>query len=47
LGPAFAKYEANFPKIKLFNVDQVFGDWETAERAHFAPGGVFDQIYKP
>ncbi len=47
LAPAFAKYEANFPKIKLFNVDQIFGGWEKADSTHFAPGGVFDQIYKP
>ena len=47
LGPAFAKYEANFPKIKLFTVNEVFGGWKEAERTHFADGGVFDQIYKP
>jgi len=47
LGPAFAKYEANFPRIKLFSVNEVFGGWKEAERTHFADGGVFDQIYKP
>jgi len=47
LGPAFAKYAANFPKINLFSVNQAFGGWDAAERIHFADGGVFDQIYKP
>ena len=47
LGPAFAKYEANFPRIKLVSVNEVFGGWKEAERTHFADGGVFDQIYKP
>ena len=47
LGPVFAKYEANFFKIKLFSVNEVFGGWKEAERTHFADGGVFDQIYKP
>ena len=40
-----AKYAAQFPKIGLFTVDQVFGGWAKAQKTHFADGGVFDQIY--
>ncbi len=35
------------PKVNLFTIDQVFGGWEKAQQAHFADGGVFDQIYQP
>ena len=42
-----AKYQANFPAIKLFSIDDVFGGWTKAQATHFADGGVFDQIYKP
>ena len=40
-----AKYAANFPKISLFTIDDVFGGWAKAQKTHFADGGVFDQIY--
>ncbi len=40
-----AKYAANFPKINLFTIDDVFGGWTKAQKTHFADGGVFDQIY--
>jgi sulfate/thiosulfate-binding protein len=42
-----AKHAARFPKIELFTVDAVFGGWSKAQAAHFADGGVFDQIYAP
>jgi sulfate/thiosulfate-binding protein len=42
---AAAKYAKQFPKIKLFTVDDTFGGWTTAQKTHFADGGVFDQIY--
>ena len=38
------KYEQQFPKIKLFTIDETFGGWAKAQAAHFADGGVFDQI---
>ena len=41
-----AKYAAQFPKIKLFRIDEIFGGWQKAQKAHFADGGVFDQIYQ-
>jgi sulfate/thiosulfate transport system substrate-binding protein len=40
-----AKYGAQFPKINLFTIDEVFGGWTRAQKTHFADGGVFDQIY--
>jgi sulfate/thiosulfate-binding protein len=42
-----AKYAAQFPKISLFTVDEVFGGWQKAQATHFADGGIFDQIYQP
>jgi sulfate transport system substrate-binding protein len=41
------KYASTFPKIELVTVDGAFGGWAKAQAAHFADGGVFDQIYKP
>jgi len=40
-----AKYSKQFPSIKLFTLDDVFGGWTKAQKTHFADGGVFDQIY--
>jgi sulfate/thiosulfate transport system substrate-binding protein len=42
-----AKYASTFAKIKLFTIDEMFGGWQKAQKAHFADGGLFDQIYKP
>ncbi|AIO57233.1 sulfate ABC transporter, sulfate-binding family protein [Burkholderia mallei] len=36
-----------FPKLKLYTVDDTFGGWTQAQKTHFADGGVFDSIYKP
>ena len=41
------KYSSTFPKIKLVTIDEVFGGWQTAQKTHFADGGIFDQIYQP
>jgi sulfate/thiosulfate transport system substrate-binding protein len=40
------KYAAQFPKVKLLTVEEIAGGWTKAQRAHFADGGVFDQIYQ-
>lgn len=40
------KYAAQFPTIKTFSVDDVFGGWSKAAAAHFKDGGSFDQIYQ-
>jgi sulfate transport system substrate-binding protein len=41
------KYKDQFPSIKLFTIDDVFGGWTKAQSKYFNDGGVFDQIYKP
>ena len=40
-----AKYAKQFPKLKLFTIDEVFGGWAKAQKTHFSDGGTFDQIY--
>ena len=42
-----AKHGSRFAKVQLFTIDQAFGGWQSAQKAHFADGGTFDQIYKP
>ena len=42
-----AQYQDRFPKVDFFSVEQLFGDWRTVQKTHFADGGVFDQIYTP
>jgi sulfate/thiosulfate-binding protein len=41
------KYAGQFPSLKLFTIDELFGGWQNAHNKHFADGGVFDQIYQP
>ena len=41
------KYASQFPKVKLFTVDDVAGGWVKAQKKHFGDGGVFDKIYQP
>jgi sulfate transport system substrate-binding protein len=36
-----------FPELNLVTIDEVFGGWQKAQKAHFNDGGVFDQIYQP
>lgn len=40
------KFDAEFPKLKLFTIAQVAGSWAEAQKEHFATGGIFDQISK-
>jgi sulfate/thiosulfate-binding protein len=39
-----AKHAADFPQLKLVTIAD-FGGWGKVQKAHFADGGVFDQIY--
>jgi sulfate/thiosulfate transport system substrate-binding protein len=41
------RYATTFPRINLITIDDVFGGWQKAQKAHFADGGVFDLIYQP
>ena len=44
LESAAQKHAADFPKLNLFTIDEVFGGWQKAHQTHFAEGGVFDEI---
>jgi sulfate/thiosulfate-binding protein len=41
------EFSGTFADVSLFTIDEVFGGWQAAQPAHFADGGVFDQIYRP
>ncbi|HLH53562.1 MAG TPA: sulfate ABC transporter substrate-binding protein [Verrucomicrobiae bacterium] len=38
------KHASEFPTLKLFTVDEVFGGWKKAQKDHFGESGSFDQI---
>jgi len=40
-----SRFEASFPKVELFTVEEVFGGWRKAQGEHFNDGGMFDAIY--
>ncbi len=40
-----AKYASQYPDLKLFTIDEVFGGWGPATKKFFDDCGVFDQIY--
>jgi len=40
------KYASQFPKVKLFTLAEIVGDWQKTQKTHFADGGVFDQVYQ-
>ena len=42
-----ASRAADFPRISLFTIDDVFGGWGRAQKIHFDDGGTFDQITQP
>lgn len=42
-----AAHANDFPKMKLYTVEQDFGGWAKAQAKYFSDGGVFDQIYVP
>ena len=41
------KHDKQCEKVTLFQLKDYFGDWQKAQKAHFADGGSFDAIYKP
>ena len=45
-GEVLKKYSAQFPAVRTFSVDEVFGGWGKAYAAHFRDGGSFDQVYQ-
>ncbi|WP_114194781.1 sulfate ABC transporter substrate-binding protein [Edaphovirga cremea] len=40
------KFEKEFPKLKLFTIEEVAGNWTDAQKVHFSTGGIFDEISK-
>jgi len=38
------RHDAEFPPVRLFTIDDVFGGWSKAQAAHFADGALFDRI---
>jgi sulfate/thiosulfate transport system substrate-binding protein len=47
LASVATKHSAQFPKVTLVTIDEVFGGWKKAHEAHFADRALFDQIYQP
>lgn len=43
---ALERHKESFPAIKLFTIQEVATDWETANKRFFSEGGVFDGIYQ-
>jgi sulfate/thiosulfate transport system substrate-binding protein len=39
------RYAAQFPQIRLFTVDAVFGGWQQAQTQHFNDGGIYDRLF--
>lgn len=44
-GGVIKKLPKAFTNLTLFAVEEIFGDWKTVTKKHFADGGLFDQIY--
>lgn len=38
------KYAAQFPRVELATVEEAFGGWDKAQKAHFDDGGTFDKL---
>ena len=39
-----AKFAADFPRLELFTVDELFGGWQNAHLTHFGEGGTFETV---
>jgi sulfate transport system substrate-binding protein len=39
-----SRYQSQFPAVTLVTVDEVFGGWDKLTQAHFADGGILDQL---
>ncbi|PLK58547.1 sulfate transporter subunit [Candidatus Palibaumannia cicadellinicola] len=40
------EFTKQFPKLKLFTLDDTFSNWQKAKQEHFSNGSSFDQIYQ-
>ncbi len=41
-----ARYQSQFPRVKLLTIERNFGGWEKTQALHFSDGGLFDQEYE-
>lgn len=41
-----ARFQHQYPKLRMFTIDEVFDGWTKAQPHHFNDGGVFDRIYE-
>ena len=41
-----ARYVEQFPPMRLFTVDGVFGGWARAHAEHFADGAIYDRLFQ-
>ena len=41
-----ARYAEQFPELRMFTVDAVFGGWARAQAEHFADGGIYDRLFQ-
>ena len=41
-----ARYAQQFPEMRMFTVDAVFGGWARAQAEHFADGGTYDRLFQ-
>ena len=39
-----AKFAADFPRVEMFTVDDVFGGWQNAHKTHFGEGGSYETV---
>ncbi|MEG0821995.1 MAG: sulfate ABC transporter substrate-binding protein [Burkholderiaceae bacterium] len=39
-----AQYQSQFPTLKFFTIDEVFGGWQLAQKTHFDDGGLYDKL---
>src|SRR5438477_4180932 len=43
---AAKKFAEQFPKVELFTLAEIGGNWQKVQKTHFADGGIFDQIQR-
>ena len=41
-----ARFQRQYPALRMFTIDDVFGGWAKAQPHHFNDGGVFDRSYE-
>jgi sulfate transport system substrate-binding protein len=39
------QYAEQFPRLRMFTVDEVFGGWKKAQAEHFNDGGIYDRLF--